>query len=173
MTDVAIGVGKIPGGEGVRGEALVNETQGAPDFRIGQLPVEVRDLRCEQQTLVNDRASGEGGNVEETLLPQIRVRTWVFSALADDVELALQEIRVHLVGPFDENLLNVRLGAARQAPNRVGIHRWAAPAQYCQAFVTHNLFQDGLTLHAFMRLNRKKNHSHPILARGRKRETRA
>ena len=171
MTDVAIGVGKIPGGEGVRGEALVNETQGAPDFRIGQLPVEVRDLRCEQQTLVNDRASGEGGNVEEALLPQIGLANCVFSALADDVELALQEIRVHLVGPFDENLLNVRLGAARQAPNRVGIHRCVAPAQYCQAFVTHNLFQDGLTLHAFVRLNRKKNHSHAILARGRKRET--
>ena len=53
--------------------------------------IEVRDLRREQQSFIDDRARRERRDVEEALVLHLgRREHFVFGALADDVELALE-----------------------------------------------------------------------------------
>ena len=68
VRDVAIGMGELPAGKRVGGEALVNEGERAGDERIGQLEIELLNLRGQHEALVDDGAAGKGGNVEGFLV---------------------------------------------------------------------------------------------------------
>ena len=72
--DVAIGMGELPGGEGVRREALMHQAERAHDVGIGELAVEVRHLGGEQQAFVDDGAGGERRDVEVAFVGQVGTR---------------------------------------------------------------------------------------------------
>ncbi len=171
--NVAVGVGELPGGEGVGGEALVDETKTTPHFRIRQLQIEIGNLGGQQKALVNNRAAGKRRDVEEALLPQIGGAHFLFGPFADDIELALQSIFVHAVGALDENLFDIRLRAARQAADGVGIDRCVTPTKYCQAFVLDDLFHNGFALQPLVRFNGEEYHTHAVFAGGGKRKAQA
>ncbi len=73
----------------------MHQAERADHFGIAQLRVEVGDLRRQQQSLVDDGAGGERGNVEEALLGNIGLGDFGLGALADDVELALELVFGH------------------------------------------------------------------------------
>ena len=56
VTDHPERMRQLPRGKRVGREALVNEAQCAHRIRIGQFLIEFRDLRREQQALINDRS---------------------------------------------------------------------------------------------------------------------
>jgi len=71
---------------------------------------------------------------------------------------------VHPVGSPDEDLLDVRLSAAGQAANRVGVYRRVAPTQNRKAFLNHDFFHQSFATHALVRFHRKKHHAHAVFA---------
>ena len=67
----------------------------AREFGIGEVLVELGDLRSEQQALVNDRARGERRKVEKAFLPQVRSGDRRFGLLAHYVEFAFERVLLH------------------------------------------------------------------------------
>ena len=61
----------------------MHQAQRAGDERIGQLEVELRDLRRQQQAFVDDGAGGERRDVEVVLVLDVGGGNLVFGALAD------------------------------------------------------------------------------------------
>ncbi len=138
---------------------------------IGQLLVELGDLRRQQQSFVDDGARRQRRNVEEAFVGQIGRGDFRFGALADHVELALQLVLGHPGRAANEDLLDVGLRRARHAADGVHIHRRVAPAEHGEAFFARDPLQNSFGQQAVRRLNRQKHHAHAVLARRRQRET--
>ena len=130
VRDVAIRMRELPAGKSVGGEALVHEAERARHIRIRKLAVEIRNLRSEQQAFVDDGACRERRNVEHAVVLHVRGGDFRLGPLANNVELALEGVFVHDSCAADENLLNVRLGAAGYAANCGGVDGRIPPAQY-------------------------------------------
>src|SRR5271155_219151 len=99
----------LPTRKCVRRKALVHQAQRAGDVGIGKLFVEIRDLRSEQQSLINNGAARERGNVKDTRVFDVRQSHLALGALADDVELAFKLVFVGERTTAHEDLLDVRL----------------------------------------------------------------
>ena len=115
--DVAERMRQLPGGKRVGREALVHQAERAGHVGVGQLVVEVRDLRREQQAFIDDGARRERGNVEHrrgSACPSSIAATSDLGALADDVELALELIGGHALPRGRRR--SARYKAARRAP---------------------------------------------------------
>ena len=72
----------------------MDEAQRAGDQRIGQLEVELLNLRGQHQALVDDGATGERGDVEGLLVLDLGGGNLVFGTAADAVEEALEGVFV-------------------------------------------------------------------------------
>ena len=143
----------------------MNQAQGADHRRVGKLLVELCDLRGQQQTLVNDGARGERGNVEEALVVQAGGGDLGFGALADHVQLALQRVLVHPQRVLDEDLLDVGLGDARDAADGIHVDWRIAPAEHAQSLLADDALDDPFAGQALVALHGEKHHAHAILAR--------
>ena len=108
----------------------MHEAERAYDVAIGKLAIEIRNLRGQQQAFVNDGACGERGDVERTAVLHVRGGDLRLGPLANHIELALEGVLVHAGRGTNENLLNVRLGAAGYAANCGGVDGRIPPAQY-------------------------------------------
>ena len=168
--DVAVGVGELPGGEGVGGEALVDEAEGAHDVWVGQLAVEVDHLGSEQETFIDDGAGGERGEIEVALVGQVGGGDFGFSAFADDVEFALERVGIGALGAADEDLLDVGLGGAGDATDGIAIDGGIAPAEDGEAFLADDALQDTLAGQALVGLDGQKGHADAVFAFGREGE---
>ena len=173
VAKVAEGVGELPGGEGVGGEALVDQAQRAGHLGIRQLPVEIGDLGGQQQALVNDGPRGERRDVEEALVGQVRGGDLVFDPLADEVELAFEGVLIEAVGVADEDLLDVGPRGAGDAADGVVVDGRVAPAEHGQAFLAHDALQDAFGEEAFVAFDRQEDHADAVLARRRESEAEA
>ena len=63
MRDGAEGVREFPGGERVRGIALVDDCERRDEVWVGEIWIELLYLRREEQSLVDDRARRAGADV--------------------------------------------------------------------------------------------------------------
>ncbi len=82
MRDGAEGVREFPGGERVRGIALVDDRERRDEVRVGEIGIELLYLRREQEPLVDDRARRAGADVG--------VLRRLLDLAANDVELPLE-----------------------------------------------------------------------------------
>ena len=109
VRDHAIGMREPPGGEGVGGEALMDERQRGLVARVQKVPVIGRELMGEHHALVDDGAGRERHGV---VLGQPRVAELVDSVrdhLADDEQPTLEVVLAGEVRrAADENLLHHR-----------------------------------------------------------------
>ena len=64
MGDEAIGMRELPAREGVGREALMDQRKRRLGPRVDQVAIERADLRCEQQSLVDERPGREGRDIE-------------------------------------------------------------------------------------------------------------
>ncbi len=62
--DVAVGVGELPGAQGVGAEAGVDQAKSADHRLVGQVVVKARNLVGHEQPLVDDGVDGQAANVE-------------------------------------------------------------------------------------------------------------
>ena len=132
---------------------------------IGQLEVELLNLRGQHQALVDDGAAGERGDVEVVLALDLRGGNLVFSAAADAIEQALEGVFVQPSGRGHKQLLDVRLRGARFAADGVAVHRRIAPAEDGQAFFLGDALEDAFALQAAVLVHGQKTHGHAISAR--------
>ena len=145
--DVAVGMGELPGREGVGGEALVDEGERGRQGGVAQVLEVVAELSGEQQSLVDDGARGHRHHVEagEALVPAGEDR--VGDRLAQHVEAALENlvVGVGLAAP-DEQLPCRRLAAQHALAEHRGVHRHVAPAEQREALLGAETGDDGLDL---------------------------
>ena len=71
VSDEPVGVGQLPGREGVGREPLVDEGKGRDRARIAQIAVETTDLVGQEQALVDHGARREGRQVELCQVGQV------------------------------------------------------------------------------------------------------
>ncbi len=124
----------------------------------------MRNLRRQKQTLINDGPRRERRDVKKGPFLQVGLGDLILGALADDVELSFQRVLVHAVGATNENLLDIRLGAARQAPDGVAVDGCVAPAEDGQPLVPDDFFQDALAGHALVLFHRQEHYPHAVFA---------
>src|SRR5262249_33650520 len=165
MRDVAVRMRQLPTGESVGREALVNQTERAHGLGIGEVAVEICDLRRQQQAFVDDRPTRERGDIEEFLVLNIRLADLLFRALANHIELALEGVFVHFQWTSYKNLLNVRLRVSRHAADGIAVDGCVTPAQNAQAFLANNAFENAFTVQARCFLDRQEGHADGILTR--------
>ena len=87
----------------------MDQAKRAGDQRIGQLEVELLNLRRQHQALVDDGAAGKRGDVEHLLAFDLRLGNLVFSAAANPVKQALEDVFVQSRRAGHKELLNVGL----------------------------------------------------------------
>ena len=170
VADVAIRVRKLPARKRVRRKALVDDADRARQVGMRELLVEGRNLRRQQQALVNDSARRERRNVEKVFLFQVGLADDQLYLLAQNVELALERVLIHALSAANENLLDVRLRVARQTANGVAVDRRVAPTENGQAQLLRGLFDNAFAEHALLRIDGQKDHAHAIFARCGQRE---
>ena len=131
MGDHPVGMGELPGREGVGREALMHERQRRSEFRMVQVLVIGAELIGQEHALVDQRAARERHGVEADVVAAGLAVDGVGDDLAHDVEPALEVIVVGDVGPAaDEHLAVARLGLdhALAEAGIVGRHRCASRA---------------------------------------------
>src|SRR5215472_10238388 len=129
VRDIAVRVRELPTRKSVRRETLVDEAECAGDEGVGQFEVELLDLRRQHEAFVDDRATGEGWDVEVVFALDVRNSHLVFSPTADDVKQALEVILVHAIWCSREELFNIWLRGAGFTTDGVAVHGRIAPAE--------------------------------------------
>ena len=105
MGDHAVGVGELPGREGVGREALMDERERRREARMMQVGVIVAELIGEEHALVDERAAGQRHGIEADVVTAGLAIDGVGDHLAQDVELALERRLVRDARPAaDEDL---------------------------------------------------------------------
>ncbi len=87
----AVGVGQLPGGERVGGEARVHQRHSALAALVLQVGVEAGELVADQHALVVERARGARGHIQARLGGEL-------ADAADHIQLALEGILVKCAG---------------------------------------------------------------------------
>src|SRR5437899_960055 len=157
-------MGELPTGKSVGRETLMDKAQRAGRIGIRKIAVEVRNLRCQQESFVNDRARRQRRNVKEFLVLNIRFGNFFFSALAHHIQLALKRIFINLGRTADEYLLYIRLRSARNASDGIAVHWRIPPAEDAESLFPDNALEYTFAVQARMFLNRQESHAYRVLA---------
>src|SRR5260370_33294767 len=131
----------------------------------------MRNLRGQQQSLVDNRPRRKRRNVEEILFLHVRLGHCSLGQLAYYVELAFEGILIHATAPTDEDLLDVGLRVARDPADHVAVNGRVAPSQDGETFFLRNPLEDAGAQHALLGVHRKKYHSYAVFARRRQSES--
>ena len=141
----AVGVSQRPGREGVGGETRVHDGQRGLHALILQVQVELPQLRGGQHALVNDRAGGQGGEVHGVSTGALACTLgaeFTLCTLADEegatVELEALEGGTVGVNTRDKELVEQRLGVARDGAQARVVDGHVAPADEVQALFLHD-----------------------------------
>ena len=89
----------------------------------------------------------------------------MLDALADDVELELEQRRVlHAAAAADEYLAEHRLAGTRRWPERGIVHRHVAPAKHDLALLAHDSFEKFFARGALAGVARQEHQTGAVLA---------
>ena len=136
MGDHAIGMGETPGGEGVGGETLMDQREGADEARVAQVLVIGAELAHQNHALVDDGAAGHGDRIEFRHVAAGQRIDGVGDALAGEIELTLEVILVLRSSAIGhENLTHHGLDGLHGLAKVRIVHGDVAPADQGQAFL--------------------------------------
>ncbi len=168
VANVAKRVGQVPSRKRVGGKSLVHHRQRRHHRRVMQVGVVLAHLFRKEHALVGDRARRERRHVELAAMAKVERLDRMAGALADDVELALEGVLVHVAGsPGDKDLPDDRLdllGTQREAAV-VGGH--VAPPQQQLSFGVDRALDFLFARHPRRGLPRQEYHRHTVLPDGR------
>ena len=174
---VTEGVRELPGGEGVGGKTLVDQTDGTHHVGVGQFLIELRDLRGQEEALIDDGPGRQRRDIEHAAVGQFFFGSdGGFAALADDEQFTLKLVLRHAAvagadAAANKDLLDVGLGGACDATDSVYVKRCIAPAEEGETLLGDNTFYNALGDEAFMTLDGHEDHADAVFAFGRKGET--
>ncbi len=123
----------------------MHQVQRRVDALILKVEVVLADLVGQQQALVTDSAGRQGRDVELAAVGQLEAADFVFDALSDDEQLALESILIGGRGTAaDEHLADDRLGVSRRLGKAAVVARYVAPAEKDLAFLMDDTRHGGL-----------------------------
>jgi len=164
VADKAERMREVPRRERVRREALMNHRERRDHRRVVQVDVVLADLVGEQHSLVDDRACRQRRHVELLAVPQVERLDRVAGGLADDVELALERVLVHVPrSAGDEHLADHRLDFLRALRKARIAGRHVAPAEQHLSFRGNRALDLLLARHPRCRLLRQEHHADAVL----------
>ena len=147
VSDVAERLGDSPVGKRVRRVALVEQGEGRDGVRIGQVGVEVAELRRDHQTLVDN---GRGGHRDDVGLSGLVAGVGIAQGLILGVGSASRQVHTtrelilgNARGPADEQLLDAGKFTQRPTTEHRGVGRHDSPAEHVQSGPLRGGFQDG------------------------------
>jgi hypothetical protein len=165
MGDHAVGMRELPGREGVGGEALVHERNGALEALVLQVGIVVPELAHEHHALVHDGARGQADGIVAGGAPVLHVVDGVGDDLAGQEQAALERLLVvHSLALADEDLAVQGLGRLHALAEVARIHRYVAPAQEVQALIRDGLADDLLDELEALRVARHEQVADAIFA---------
>ena len=156
MEDIPVGVGPLPVGGGVGGEAGVDQSQGGPAVRVGKVGVELPQLAHQEHPLVHNGPAGEGGHIGAGVGPlkdpagqvQLPVKVQSLFAARRTLDEALANVWHTVPGFLTQNF-------------RVGGH--VPPTQELHALLGHNDFQHFLSLGPLQPVGGHEEHAHTVI----------
>ena len=136
--DHPVGVGELPAGEGVGGEARVHQRQRRLGALVAELGEEVLELGRAQHPLVDEGAGGEGDDLQ-------LAAGALLGRAADDVEAPLERlgVTVEAVGG-DRQPADHRHAVAGHVAEAVGVDRHVVPAEDPQPAALAGFLDDAL-----------------------------
>ncbi len=171
VADEAEWMCQVPRRKRVGRETLVHHCQRRHHALVLEIKEIFAHLVREQHPLVDERARRHRRDVELLPVAELQRLDRVAGLLADDVELALERVLVHVVRPArDEDLPDHRLdllGAQRQ-PAVVGGN--VAPAEEDLALACHRTLDFLFARHPRRRFLGQEHHAHAVLADRRQRQ---
>ena len=179
VDQVAVGMGALPAGEGVRAEAGVHDAQGRLEGRVREIEIEGLDLLGDEHALVHDGLAGEAREVEVVWGGLGLALVRLLGPLADDVEPSLE---AHLVegvaarglpgGLADEELGYLGHDRARDVAEAGYVDRDVSPAEAGQAGLEDDLLDPTLDHGPRRRIPRHEQHADAVLPGGAERHSR-
>src|SRR5262249_31476118 len=124
-----IWVGQLPAWKSIGRETLMHEAERARYIGVRELAVEIRDLRSEQQALIDNSSTRKRWNIEEFFVFDVGFCDLALRTFAHHIQLALEGVFVHLRRTANKNLLNIRLRGASHAADCVAVHWSVTPAE--------------------------------------------
>ena len=163
VEDKAVGVGPLPGGVGVGGEAGVDQGDGALVVPVLEVGVEPAQLVDQEHALVDDGPAGQGGHIG-ALAPRLLEHP------PGHIELPVKiQPPAHAGRPLHKPLLDAgHLGQGLVAQDG-GLHGHGAPAQELHALLLHDDLEHLLGLAPLQGVLGEEEHAHavvPLLPQG-------
>ncbi len=166
MRDHPVGMGELPGREGVGGKALVDQREARNVALVLQVAVIFAELGHQNHALVDDGPGRERDRVIGLHLRVVEAVDLGRDDLARGEEAPLESVLVRDRGRApDEDLTVERLGLLDADPEVLGVHGHVAPAELRQTLVGENLCDDILDdLASFLVLGQEE-HADAVMAR--------
>ncbi len=154
-----VGVGPLPGREGVGGEPGMDQGQPAFGAGVGQVRVEGGQLLGQHEPLVDEGAGRAGADVERIEIGDLA------GPLTDGAEHPLEGLRGALAA--DDELAEGGHGVPGRGPQGALHHRGGAPADDGLAVVHDRPLQHRHVVAAAGRIRGEEAHGHGVVPRGR------
>ena len=164
----AEGLGQVPPGQDVGGEAGVDHGEPGDGHRVAEVRVEGGELVGGEHPLVDERAAAEARNVEAVAGQPDRV-TAPLDDPPEDVEAALQGVALEAEGADEEPADDRHPGQGGRSGAR-RLHRDVAPAEQPEPLVVAGGGDQRLAVRAGRGVLGEEDHPHPVGARRRERE---
>ncbi len=167
MGEVAVGVGAVPGGEGIGGEAGVDHSQGAFEVRFGEVGVVFSELGGGEHSLVDEAGGGHEADIELFAgdFAGGAELDEVFGALSDEVESSVEVGLIEEGGTGgDEHLSDEGFGATRGWAEDFAVNGDIAPAENDEVVVAGGLFEDFLAFASGVWVSGQEGHSDGVLS---------
>ena len=165
MGDHAVGVGELPGREGVGRKALMHERERRGEQRMMQIGVIRPELIGEEHALVDQRAAGQRYGIETDVAAAGIAVDGVGDHLAQHVEPALEIVLILDVGPAtDKHLAVRRLGLDHRCREAGIVRRHVAPAEQLQPLRLDDALDHGLAIDALRAIARHEHVADGVMA---------
>ena len=155
VRDVAEWLREVPGRERVGREPRVHDGERRREIGLAEVAIEQRQLRRQQQALVDDRLGRQRRDVEHVRRIEAGVADPVLGEPADDVEGSLPRARWN-AAHADVDLTKHRHDLAREAAGLCGIDGDVAPADDPLTLGVDDIFEDALTRGALLGIARQE-----------------
>ena len=156
VEDESVGVGPLPGGVGVGGEAGVDAGNGAAVLLVLQIQVEPAQLIHQEHALIHNGPAGQGGDVG--------VVVGLLKDPAGDVQLPVKvQPFLHPLRAADKGLLDVGHLVQRLLAQDFRVDGHLAPAQKLHALLGHNDLEHLLGLVAPQGVLGEEEHAHAVI----------
>ena len=174
VTDHPERLREIPTGESVGREALMNERHAGHQLAITEIEVVLANLPGEQHAFVNDGARRHGRYVELLPIHKLLRSYCMLDLFSDDEQLALESIDIPAISAAaDKSLANGWLDFSGGITQPAVIDRNVAPAQKRLPLAVDEIGYQRFATSARFIIARQKNHSDPVIAGRRQRNTQA